>query len=129
MFVRSVVFLVMIVAVGACGGGGGDGCAFFGGGYNGTVSDEVFGNGTVTASIFQDGCFLNGSGQVCFQQGCDSGPITGFGDRRDFSLTLASPGSPCQVQAFGMLSGDVVSGSYFRQNCNTGGGGNFVASR
>ncbi|MGH7859023.1 MAG: hypothetical protein ACREQY_16980 [Candidatus Binatia bacterium] len=129
MFVRVAALVLTVVAVAACGGDGGGGCVFFGGSYNGSVSDNVFGGGTISASILQDGCGLSGSAEICFQQGCDSTQIAGSGDGRSFRLTLFQPGVACQVRANGTLSDNTVSGSYARQNCNTGGGGTFVASR
>lgn len=123
----SLVFL-LVLFVSCGGGGGGGGCAFGGGNYQGSASDNVLGDGIFVASIIQNGCSISGSAESCFNSGCSSGDIEGTIDGNSFSFTIFIDGS-CVDHAQGSLSGNNIAGSYARQGCNIGGGGNFVAAR
>jgi hypothetical protein len=126
---RAVVIAsgVLVAGCGGGGGGGGKGCGTLNGSYQGTANDNVFGTGVFAASVVQNGCSVSGSAEVCFQGlGCNPSNVTGAVSGDSFSLTIFNGGS-CTDVVQGTIAGNTISGTYARQGCNTGGGGNFSA--
>jgi hypothetical protein len=113
---KSLIALVLVVALAACGGVG----RTLSGNWSGTVNVSGAGPGTATMSISQSGDGFVGTWQIAFAEGESSGSLEGvvIGDSTVTMQLYPSSPSACPYQIAATWSANTLSGSYETFNCS-----------
>ncbi len=129
-----VPFAALALAAG-CGGGGGS-CGNprdVAGTFSGTLVDSNCGNGTLTITLAQNDCSLQGVWSSSFGvPACSAlGSVDGSTDDTDLNVRLAATTQDsCSLKLTGVVGTGQIAGNYVPDgNCRINGGGTFSVTR